>query len=202
MASSDSSSDRRPRKRRHKRSSKHRSDSRSNSSIENSSYERKRSRRKKEKKRRRRRDDDDSDEPKRKKSHKKRRKKECGAGDNIHEDARNGLKVRAAEKVNNCASDETSAAHLPNSVDASETKDAKKPATSKGPMTQAQYQELYSQIHEVIDPHTGRTRWQRGTGEIVERIVSREEHLSLNACATRGDGASFGKDIVRAASRK
>ena len=172
-----------------------------------SSYEqRKKSSRKKDRKRRRRRYDDDSDEPRRKKSHKKRRKRERGAGD-TQDHASNGLNssvnvgVEAAEKVKTCASAETSTALLPN-VDTSETKEVKKPAASKGPMTQAQYQELYSQIHEVIDPHTGRTRWQRGTGEIVERIVSREEHLSLNACATRGDGASFGRDIVRAAARK
>lgn len=69
-------------------------------------------------------------------------------------------------------------------------------------MTQAQYQQLHSQINEVVDPHTGRTRWQRGTGEIVERIVSREQHMNLNACATRGDGASFGRDIVNAALRR
>lgn len=82
-----------------------------------------------------------------------------------------------------------------------------KPSTNsqsapKGPMTQAQYQQLHSQIHEVVDPHTGRTRWQRGTGEIVERIVSREQQMNLNACATRGDGASFGRDVVRAALKK
>ena len=66
-------------------------------------------------------------------------------------------------------------------------------------MTQQQYQQLQSQIREVIDPHTGRKRLVRGTGEIIERIVSREEHLALNQKATLGDGRGFAMDIARAA---
>eukprot|EP00804_Cyclotella_cryptica_P007569 CCRYP_010648-RA/>CCRYP_010648-RA protein AED:0.45 eAED:0.45 QI:0/-1/0/1/-1/1/1/0/248 len=74
------------------------------------------------------------------------------------------------------------------------------PTKSKGPMTQQQYLELQSQIREVLDPHTGRTRWMRGTGEIVERIVSREEHSRLNQSATLGDGRGFARDIARVAA--
>jgi hypothetical protein len=77
-----------------------------------------------------------------------------------------------------------------------------KPTKSKGPMTQQQYLEIQSQIREVIDPHTGRTRWMRGTGEIVERIVSKEEHSRLNQCATLGDGRGFARDIARVAAMK
>lgn len=69
-------------------------------------------------------------------------------------------------------------------------------------MTQKQYLELQSQIREVVDPHTGRTRLMRGTGEIIERIVSREEHSRLNKHATLGDGSGFAKDIMRAAAMK
>lgn len=77
---------------------------------------------------------------------------------------------------------------------------AAKPTKSKGPMTQQQYLELQSQIRDVIDPHTGRTRWMRGTGEIVERIVSKEEHSRLNQSATLGDGRGFARDIARVAA--
>jgi hypothetical protein len=72
----------------------------------------------------------------------------------------------------------------------------------RGPMTQYEYSKLQSQIREVIDPHTGRVRHVRGTGEIIERIVSREEHLRLNRNATAGDGSGFVRDIMKAANRK
>lgn len=75
-------------------------------------------------------------------------------------------------------------------------------AKAKGPMTQAQYLQLQSQVREVLDPATGRFRLVRGTGEIIERIVSRNEHQHLNALATRGDGDEFAKDIARQAMLK
>jgi len=73
---------------------------------------------------------------------------------------------------------------------------------SKGPMTQAQYLQLQSQVREVVDPATGRVRLVRGTGEIIERIVSRNEHQQLNAQATRGDGDGFARDIARQAMQR
>lgn len=73
-------------------------------------------------------------------------------------------------------------------------------ATVRGPMTQCEYSKLQSTIREVIDPHSGRIRHVRGTGEIIERIVSREEHLRLNRNATVRDGNGFVRDIMRAAS--
>lgn len=75
-------------------------------------------------------------------------------------------------------------------------------AKVRGPMTQCEYSKLQSQIREVIDPHTGRLRYVRGTGEIIERIVSREEHLRLNRNATAGDGSGFVRDSMRAAAGK
>ena len=71
---------------------------------------------------------------------------------------------------------------------------------SKGPMTQAQYLELQSQIREVIDPVDGRKRLVRGTGEIIERIVSRAEHSRINQGATLGDGSGYARDIMKAAA--
>jgi hypothetical protein len=72
-------------------------------------------------------------------------------------------------------------------------------AQTKGPMTQAQYLQLQSQIREEIDPVTGRIRLVRGTGEIIERIVTKQEHQLINNNATRGDGDSFAKDVTRQA---
>ncbi len=35
----------------------------------------------------------------------------------------------------------------------------------------------------------------RGTGEVMEEIVSREQQKRINSMATQGDGASFQKHI-------
>lgn len=59
------------------------------------------------------------------------------------------------------------------------------------PMTQAQYEEQRSRITEVYDEASGRYRLVRGDGEILERIVSRQQHEQINRAATRSDGASF-----------
>jgi hypothetical protein len=70
---------------------------------------------------------------------------------------------------------------------------------STGPMTQSKYLEMQSIVREVIDPN-GRVRTMRGTGEVIERIVSREEHARLNWYATSGDGSGYVRDIARAAA--
>ena len=75
-------------------------------------------------------------------------------------------------------------------------------ARSRAPMTQQQYLDLQKQIKEVVDPQTGRTRLIRGTGEIIERIVSRDEHSRLNKSATLGDGSGYAQDIMQAALKR
>mmetsp|Transcript_17391 Transcript_17391/g.40380 ORF Transcript_17391/g.40380 Transcript_17391/m.40380 type:complete len:275 (-) Transcript_17391:208-1032(-) len=65
------------------------------------------------------------------------------------------------------------------------------------PMTREQYEAQQSVIREVYDPESGRMRLVRGTGEIIERIVSRQDHDHINQIATRGDGASFSRHIFR-----
>lgn len=198
MASSDS--DNRPRKRRSHKRSKHRRRSESISSDSSISCDRRKKRRKKEKKKlKRSRDDDSSSGVRRKKSHKKRRKKDRGTSFSDTEDA---SLIKEATSKDGCSTSTLAASATAPTNPTKSDSPPNKPSAAKGPMTQAQYQQLHSQIHEVIDPHTGRTRWQRGTGEIVERIVSREQHMNLNLCATRGDGASFGRDIVHAALRR
>jgi hypothetical protein len=83
-----------------------------------------------------------------------------------------------------------------------ETKQQSETVQTKGPMTQGQYLQLQSQVREVIDPATGRMRLVRGTGEIIERIVTKHEHQQLNANATRGDGDRFSREVVREAMRR
>jgi hypothetical protein len=69
------------------------------------------------------------------------------------------------------------------------------------PMSREQYEAQQSQIREVYDPESGRYRLVRGTGEIIERIVSRADHAAINQQATQGDGSSFARSIYRAAKR-
>ena len=64
------------------------------------------------------------------------------------------------------------------------------------PMTREQYETLQSQIREEYDPETGRNRLVRGTGEIIERIVSRSHHQAINRQATYGDGAFFHRQTM------
>lgn len=51
-------------------------------------------------------------------------------------------------------------------------------------------------IREVYDPETGRFRLVRKSGEILERIVSRDHHVHINKLATLGDGISYGRAIA------
>lgn len=73
-------------------------------------------------------------------------------------------------------------------------------ARSMVPMSSEQYEAQQSVVREVYDPETGRIRLVRGTGEIIERIVSRDQHLSINKMATAGDGASFMRGVSGAAA--
>ena len=53
------------------------------------------------------------------------------------------------------------------------------------------YQAQQAVVREVYDEETGRMRLVKGTGEIIERIVSKEEQRAINRQATEGDGRSF-----------
>lgn len=59
------------------------------------------------------------------------------------------------------------------------------------PMTKEEYEKQQAQVKRVYDPETGRHRLVKGTGEILEEIVSKARHNVINKNATRGDGAFF-----------
>ena len=65
------------------------------------------------------------------------------------------------------------------------------------PMTREQYQSKRAEIRQEFDPESGRYRLVRGTGELLEQIVSRDQHLAINRQATRGDGESFVRNLYR-----
>lgn len=71
------------------------------------------------------------------------------------------------------------------------------------PMSKAEYEKQQSQpIRQVYDPESGRYRLVRGTGEIVESIVSRADHQRINRQATRGDGTSFTRSTLAVAAKR
>lgn len=59
------------------------------------------------------------------------------------------------------------------------------------PVTKEEYEKQQSVIQRVYDEDTKRHRLVRGSGEIVEEIVSKERHKQINQEATRGDGMNF-----------
>ncbi|XP_057381470.1 ADP-ribosylation factor-like protein 6-interacting protein 4 [Daphnia carinata] len=62
---------------------------------------------------------------------------------------------------------------------------------SRAPMTKEEYEKQQNTLRRIVDPETGRKRLIRGSGEIVEEIVSRERHQAINRKATIADGNFF-----------
>ncbi|KAI8981675.1 nuclear RNA-splicing-associated protein-domain-containing protein [Mycotypha africana] len=65
------------------------------------------------------------------------------------------------------------------------------------PMTKEDYEKQRSIIRTELDPQTGRMRRVRATGEILESIVSKEEHHRINKLSTMNDGLSYSRTIIK-----
>ncbi|EFX84046.1 hypothetical protein DAPPUDRAFT_315148 [Daphnia pulex] len=61
----------------------------------------------------------------------------------------------------------------------------------RAPMTKEEYEKQQNTLKWIVDPETGRRRLIRGSGEIMEEIVSRERHQAINKQATVADGNFF-----------
>lgn len=59
------------------------------------------------------------------------------------------------------------------------------------PMTKEEWEKQQSIVRRVYDESTGRSRLIKGSGEVIEEIVSKERHKMINQQATRGDGEYF-----------
>ena len=88
-------------------------------------------------------------------------------------------------------------------------------------MTKEEYEKLQKTLTRVVDPETGRHRYPnlrnhltfsycsihiqyrliRGTGEIVEELVSRVRHQTINKEATKTDGETFYKQSLAQAAK-
>ncbi|CEP19094.1 hypothetical protein [Parasitella parasitica] len=71
---------------------------------------------------------------------------------------------------------------------------------SMTPMTREAYEKQRSIITTEYDAQTGRMRRKRATGEILETIVSKAQHLQINKMATLMDGLSYQKQSMLAAA--
>jgi len=196
---------RRKRRKRERRSSDDTSSLRSSSSEDSRRRQRKdRKRRKKKKHKRRRKYDsssEDSDYEKPRKSHRseskrKRRSKARGESrdSSLQAESKEPPSTSEEEKVKLHS---TVASRPPPSA-----KQVSARAKSMVPMSREQYEAQQAVIREVYDEETGRTRLVRGTGEIIERIVSRSDHERLNQQATRGDGSFYSRHIFSATQCK
>ena len=67
----------------------------------------------------------------------------------------------------------------------SKANDTKENIKIYGALSKKQTDIEKSRVRRVFDPHTGRTRLVRGSGEIIESIVSKKEHDRINRIATR-----------------
>jgi Nuclear RNA-splicing-associated protein len=71
------------------------------------------------------------------------------------------------------------------------------------PLTREQYEREQRQLHDTIERIVlpdGRVRMVRGTGEVVETLVTKSQHAALNQQATRGDAADFFAQSIHAAA--
>ncbi|XP_067617490.1 ADP-ribosylation factor-like protein 6-interacting protein 4 [Eurosta solidaginis] len=67
---------------------------------------------------------------------------------------------------------------------------------SHTPVTPEEYHQRQNQMRRVVDSSTGRVRLIRGDGEVMEEIVTKEQHTKINNLATKTDGEIFQKNTV------
>ena len=83
-------------------------------------------------------------------------------------------------------------------IDIQETKNRRRDVMK--PISKEQYERNRSIVREVFDEESGRFRSVRGNGEIIERIVTRNEHERINCMATLGDGRYYASRVVARAN--
>ncbi|CAO3670802.1 unnamed protein product [Umbelopsis ramanniana] len=59
------------------------------------------------------------------------------------------------------------------------------------PQTKAEHDKEQNVVRKVVDPLTGRTRMVKGSGEIIEEVVSKDKQKDINRMATLNDGLSY-----------
>jgi len=59
------------------------------------------------------------------------------------------------------------------------------------PMTKEEWERQQNAIHRVVDVETGRSRLVKGSGEILEEIISKDQQKKINKASTAGDGLYY-----------
>lgn len=77
-----------------------------------------------------------------------------------------------------------------------EDKEKEKKRDVRTPMTKEDYEKKRSVIRTVYDADTGRMRRVRATGEIVDSIVTREQHRQINKKSTLMDGLTYQSNLM------
>ena len=208
---SDSFKDEKPRRKRPKREREFSSDdpssnssSSSDDSVQRRRRHRKERRRKKKnhKKRRQRKHEtsySDDDENKSRKKHRSKSRRKHRSRERRHSILDEEVKDNATSVLASKESEAVEESQLPKS---SPVQPVSERAKSMVPMSREQYEAQQAMVREVYDEETGRMRLVRGTGEIMERIVSRSDHERINQQATRGDGSSYARRIFSATQGK
>jgi len=62
-------------------------------------------------------------------------------------------------------------------------------------MTKEEYDRQQNVVRRIFDPETGRNRLVKGSGEILEEIVSKTRHKEINKMSTMHDGQYFASSI-------
>ena len=70
------------------------------------------------------------------------------------------------------------------------------------PMQKEDWDVQQAVVREVFDEETGRTRLVKGSGEIIERIVSKAQYRQINKLATQGDGSSYMVKALSSATQR
>lgn len=181
-------------KRRRRRSYSSSTESSNSSSDDSSSYHRRR-RKRREKKRKK------KTGSSRTTTKRKRSKDDDTNGSIPKADCQNGIKETKAAPIDGDANESTGIQKAGQAKRIDEIEEHA-PLRMMVPMSKEEYEKEQSKIRQVYDPESGRYRMVRGSGEIIESIVSRADHQRINQQATRGDGASFARSTLLAATRR
>lgn len=136
------------------------------------------------------------------KEHRKKKKKKRESKRHQREKSDGGLITGREKKLPETEAETSDAKNGPAGVQSDRNPDEERLEARRRamiPMTKEQYEANNARITEVFDEESGRYRLVRGNGEIVERIVSRQQHQQINRQATQSDGASFARHVHRRA---
>jgi hypothetical protein len=160
------------------------SSSTTSSSTDSDSENERRRRRKKRKRKKK--------KKQRKKERKRRKKKEKKQSRKRYREDDEKMEIQKKKRKEQNANP-SSINHDTQSLPSSPPKQKKKVMV---PMTKQEYDKVQSVIRRVYDDDTGRIRLVKGTGKIIEEIVTQSRHYDINKASTRGDGESYMRNLI------